>query len=533
MDEIALDGEILEKITYTIPPSRMDTGSVIGYKNDLGKLRKSSASSLKSIQYRSAGAGGNLKSYSTQQLTQKQGNKSKGQKLEWNVNSSKESSKENVATFSPVKSLNRLVSLLQICAVSFFAMNQDLTLKIGYSLAWLMFIIIGIAIETPCLFNCYIDPKSFTQVPLTPDFLQILADFITLIHAISTGFMAFRIGGDLRRCCHFLSLIYKPINVSRTATSSKICWTLKVYFIFIAMIISAALQCFLVIQFNPRRIFRPYTPDREKLNNAKEGQGNYEWEYTPVRDVGENVFMYASLLFRGFLVIHVRSLDVITILLSHILESSKFSTERPHRFQDNNEKREEDDNQKNMLFYLNKAMHGVVFMSLLFNLLTALTNLVIVTYTINTVYMFPSANLYDLFKAMEALFFILIIISSLGRIHVQISQMNPNLKVSFPTVCQLSGIFFLVILYGIFIAFVVENTQNFLIHTEYYHNESRDWLGEFNKKVTAELFEEFKKDFARTSAEEGKYQLPEYYESKVEKDMDAKEQKILTDLLFG
>lgn len=535
LDNVALEGDILERITYTIPPSRMDTTSFFTPKC------QRSTSSL-------GGGGGGVTTTDPagkddhRSLAYSRSKRMQDQKLEWNVNSSKESTKVNVATFSPVKSLNRLVSLLQICAVSFFALNQDLTLKLVYSFTWLVFILITIAIETPCLFNCYVDPKALTQAPLTPDFLAVLADAITLIHAIVAGVTALRIGGDLRRFGYFFTLVTStsPASPHRSSPlASKIYWSLRVYILFLTLVAIAAFECFILVQLNPRRILRPYTPDKLKLSEAREGKDPYLWEYTPVIDVGQDMFMYSSLLFRGLLVIHVRSLEVITIHLSSILKSANFldiSSTRDTRedtMDDENDNDENANDQRKMSMYLYNVLNRIVFKSLLFNLFSILTSIAMVTRAMTTIYIIPSVCLYDLVKLIEAIFFIICLLSSCSQMHLQLTLLNSKLKASFPTGSQMGALLLLVIAYAIFICMIVENTQNTVIHTAYYDNETRDWFSEL-KGIPPDIKEKFKNEFEKKAkGEAGVYLTPEYFDKKIEQVWDERERQQIAEFFLS
>lgn len=405
--------------------------------------------------------------------------------------------------------LYRLLSLLQLCFVSFFAVNQDLLLKFGHSLCWVVALAVSAAIQAPCLFNCYIYDGTFSS-SFSPNTLITVSHMMTMLHAFFAGCTAFLVGGEMKRfILGFTQLCEKGANCQKSLT-------VFAYLLFFLVLMACAMQSYILINYSNQRVYRSYIPDQEKVSDAAEGKAPYVWPYEPLLRVQEKTFMIASIFCRAILLIHIRSVEVTLIHLS-----LSMSTARTHKLKSLMKLPV-----KGAVDHLNKVLHPIVFTSFLFNSLTILTSGAIVTSVSIRIYFIPATYYYDLFQLSQAIVFTLFTL--LAGFLMKVKMMNFSKKlvnISMTTGLQKLLLFFMIALSAFILYGFLTICEDTVVKIEYFFDATRDWFGEM-KSIPQDSLEKFKEEFNETSLS-GKYLSPSYFQVKSDELWDEKERDSL------
>ena len=408
--------------------------------------------------------------------------------------------------------LYRLVSLLQLCCVSFFALNQDLLLKFGHSVCWVVALLVSAAVHAPCLFNCYVYEGTFSS-SISPDTLVTLSHLMTLLHAFFAGCTVFMVGGEMRRfiLC-FTELCEKVRNGRRKLT-------LIAYLLFLIVLAACAMQSYILIRYSSQRVYRSYIPDQEKVSDAAEGKAPYVWPFEALLTVKQQTFMIASIFCRAILLIHIRSLEVTLVHLSLSINMT-----RMHRLKSMMKLPV-----KGAVNHLSKVIHSIVFTSFLFNSFTIMISGTIVAGVSMRIYFIPETYYYDLFQLCQAVFFT--VFTLFAGFLVKVRMMNFTRKpVNISMTTGLQKLILLVLLTPSAIVLYVMYTkcQDTVVKIEYFFDATFDWFSTMS--IPSESLEKFMEEFNETSAS-GKYLSPSYFQMKSDEMWDEKERDALVNFL--
>ena len=428
------------------------------------------------------------------------------------------------------KSFRVLIFFTQCNFLSFFAFNEDMCLKVTFTIMTDLFLLVSIVINIPCFFNCFLDFHELRVKGFTVELLQIIQQYVLLVHIMSIQWHFMTNGGRIKRFLAKLEAFARESKV--TTQGKKAFWLCLQLTALITMnILSALLQAYLLICYQNRRILRSYQPNAVKVYFAKEGQGKYVYEYEPIVNLGDDFLLWLTLSVKFFAHFQTFCLpimsfhwsNVVSSIVPSICQSLKETDESGNLIDLEHEsifkKTSNSSNTSTDLLQsfsrIDRVVRSWTFISLLFNAVSGLLSLTIIFIQSAFIYLIPYSNPVEVYQIFVSLVSITVATTSgsktcriLNESRTRLNQKEKTEQAS--TLVSKGQQIILSVVTGmviIFLLLISSRIQDTKILSNYDPKQTRNWLSE----VTSISFKEAKKKLMSSILMKKAYLHPSFF----------------------